>query len=330
MLRNISPNSAQENTRQICRLGGICIIESARFVALAVNRNFVTAITFLAITRANVSHITSSRAAAMQHLELNQLPPDAERVPVSVYALARDLRLPYETVRRHVRKLKDFGVCVVEADGVVVPSWVFHMAAQRPGAADAERAVRALVANAALAGVSLESRFQPLARDVTLQATRLSADYFIESLSAMAQRLDLDVVTVLIMLTVGVMNTEAITDDIELARTYGRLDTIPPDDLRTPISTYAVSKFLMVPYETTRRTVLWLVEIGLLSRNSSGGLIMPAAAFTRPDMLAAFVEFSELTLEFLGRLAEFGITADTLKDQPTLVESVRWSLAATA
>jgi hypothetical protein len=317
MLRNISPNSAQENTRQICRLGGICIIESARFVALAVNRNFVTAITFLAITRANVSHITSSRAAAMQHLELNQLPPDAERVPVSVYALARDLRLPYETVRRHVRKLKDFGVCVVEADGVVVPSWVFHMAAQRPGAADAERAVRALVANAALAGVSLESRFQPLARDVTLQATRLSADYF-------------DVVTVLIMLTVGVMNTEAITDDIELARTYGRLDTIPPDDLRTPISTYAVSKFLMVPYETTRRTVLWLVEIGLLSRNSSGGLIMPAAAFTRPDMLAAFVEFSELTLEFLGRLAEFGITADTLKDQPTLVESVRWSLAATA
>jgi hypothetical protein len=126
------------------------------------------------------------------------------------------------------------------------------------------------------------------------------------------------------------MNTEAITDDIELARTYGRLDTIPPDDLRTPISTYAVSKFLMVPYETTRRTVLWLVEIGLLSRNSSGGLIMPAAAFTRPDMLAAFVEFSELTLEFLGRLAEFGITADTLKDQPTLVESVRWSLAATA
>jgi DNA-binding transcriptional ArsR family regulator len=328
MLRDVPSTAPQDSTRQICRLGGICIIESARFVALAVNRNFVTALIFLAITRANVGHITSSRDAAMQHLGLGQLPADAQRVPVSVYALARDLRLPYETVRRHVRKLKDLGVCVVEADGVVAPSWVFHLAAQRPGASNAERAVRDLVANAARSGISLQSRFQPVAHDVTLQATRLSTDYFIDSLKAIAQRLDLDIVTVLILLTVGVMNTEAITDDMELARTYGRLDTIPPDDLRTPISAYAVSKFLMLPYETTRRTSLWLVELGLMARNASGGLTLPSSAFGRPDMMAAFAEFGGLTLEFLGRLAEYGITADTLKDHPTLAESARWSLAA--
>lgn len=328
MLRNLATSPPQENARQICRLGGIYIIESARFVALAVNRNFVTALVFLAITRANVGHITGSREAALAHRRLDQLPSDADRIPVSVYAVARDLRLPYETVRRHVRKLKDFGVCVIASDGVMIPSWVFQFAAQRPGASNAERAVRDLVANAERSGVNIESRFQPVAGDVTLQATRLATDYFIDSLQAVAQRLDLDVVTVLILLTVGVMNTEAITDDMELARIYGRLDSIPPDGLRAPISAYAVSKFLMLSYETTRRTTLWLVELGLMARNDGGGLTIPSAAMARPDMMAGFEEFCGLTLEFLGSLAEYGLTADTVKDHPTLAEATRWSLTS--
>lgn len=326
MLHDITPGASRDNVRQICRLGAICIIESARFIALAVDRNFVTALIFLAITRANVGHITASREAAMEHRSLGQLPADADRIPVSVYALARDLRLPYETVRRHVRKLKDLGVCVVETEGVMIPSWVFQFAGQRPGASNAERAIRDLVANAARSGVRIENRFQPVAGDVTLQATRLGTDYFIDSLGAIAQRLDLDVVTVLIMLTVGVMNTEAITDDMELARIYGGLDTIPPDELRAPISAYAVSKFLMLSYETTRRTTLWLVELGLLARNAAGGLTIPSAAMARPDMMAAFEEFGGLTVEFLGSLAEYGLTADTVKDHPTLAEAARWSL----
>lgn len=327
MLRSLAPSAPRENARQICRLGGICIIESARFIAQAVNRNFVTAMVFLAISRANVSHITSSREAATRHLGLDQLPSDAERAPVSVYAVARDLRLPYETVRRHVGKLKAMGVCVVEPEGVMIPTWVFEFAAQRPGALNAERAVRDLIANAARSGVRIENRFHPMAGDVNLQATRLATDYFIDSLGAIARRLELDVVAVLILLTVGVMNTEAITDDMELAATYGGLDTIPPDDLRAPISAYAVCKFLMLSYETTRRTSLWLVDLGLLARNAGGGLTIPSAAMARPDMMAAFADLSDITVEFLGRLAEYGLTADTLRDHPTLAESARWSLA---
>lgn len=51
------------------------------------------------------------------------LPGDSPRTPVSAYAVAKRLGLPYETVRRHVARLVDEGRCVrVGArGGVIVP-----------------------------------------------------------------------------------------------------------------------------------------------------------------------------------------------------------------
>ncbi|HEV2531737.1 helix-turn-helix domain-containing protein [Phenylobacterium sp.] len=47
--------------------------------------------------------------------------PDELRRPISVHALSVSLRLPYETVRRRVRRLADQGVCRLGPHGVVVP-----------------------------------------------------------------------------------------------------------------------------------------------------------------------------------------------------------------
>lgn len=51
------------------------------------------------------------------------LPDDSPGTPVSAYAIAKRLGLPYETVRRHVARLVDEGRCVrVGArGGVIVP-----------------------------------------------------------------------------------------------------------------------------------------------------------------------------------------------------------------
>lgn len=49
--------------------------------------------------------------------------PDAARRPVSVYALSKRLRMPYETTRRHVQGLVGKGLCVrVGRQGVIVPT----------------------------------------------------------------------------------------------------------------------------------------------------------------------------------------------------------------
>lgn len=311
---------APDMTRQICRLGGACIVDGARFISMATNSNFVTALIFLAITRANVREITTSRDAAMRHLGLGQTPPDSARIPVTIYALARDLRTPYETVRRHVLKLKAMGVCVVTPEGVLVPAAIFEAAEKLRGAGNAEQSFRALVTNAARFGIVAHGRYRPVAHDVTLQVARLSANYFVDSVCAIANRLDLDVLSVLVMMTLGLMNTESITQDETLAHQFGGLDGIPPDELRTPVAVYAISKFLMLPYETTRRSTQRLAERGLVARNEAGGLTLPSAALEKPEMMTAFSEFAELTMAFLGDLAEYGIIAETLKDRPTLTE----------
>lgn len=297
-------------TRQICRLGGIFLVERARFVARTIDRNFVTALVFLAITRANVGGITISRKAAAPYLGLGEAPPDAERVPVTVYALARDLGIPYETVRRHVGKLKAAGICDAVADGIIIPARVFHSSAARGGALDTERAVRTLVADAARSGVAARRRCGPSMPDVTLQIARLSTNYFVEGVSLISRRVELDVLSALVMVTVGLMNTETITRDRNLADRFGGLDDIPPDDLRAPVKAYAISRYLMLPYETARRTTLRLVEMGLATRNEAGGLTMPSEVFSRPEMMAMFTDFAGLTMALLEALAEYGVVAE--------------------
>ncbi len=61
---------------------------------------------FTAIWTANVKHMTNAPAATRAVL------PDSQRQPVSVLAISRSLRLPYETVRRHADGLLQAGICV--------------------------------------------------------------------------------------------------------------------------------------------------------------------------------------------------------------------------
>jgi DNA-binding transcriptional ArsR family regulator len=72
---------------------------------------------YTAIWTANVKHLTNSTPAA-HPISL----PDSLRVPVSVSAISRSLRLPYETVRRHAESLVQDGICIrVERRGLFVP-----------------------------------------------------------------------------------------------------------------------------------------------------------------------------------------------------------------
>jgi hypothetical protein len=72
---------------------------------------------FTAIWTANVKHVTNGAAAVRAAL------PDSQRVPVSVLAISRSLRLPYETIRRHADALLQAGICErVGRHGLRVPS----------------------------------------------------------------------------------------------------------------------------------------------------------------------------------------------------------------
>ena len=73
---------------------------------------------YTAIWTANVKHVTNSAPAANRWVL-----DDTQRVPVSVLAISRSLRLPYETVRRHADDLVKDGICVrAGRRGLMIPT----------------------------------------------------------------------------------------------------------------------------------------------------------------------------------------------------------------
>lgn len=82
--------------------------------------------------RANQERLEKSLAMSGAHAAHDQAPPDEDRSAVTMYALSRATRLPYETVRRHATILVEEALCIRTAAGLIVPASVVqapHIAA---------------------------------------------------------------------------------------------------------------------------------------------------------------------------------------------------------
>jgi predicted transcriptional regulator len=105
---------------------------------------------FTAIWTANVKHVTNTSRATT-----SSLLPDDLRQPVSVLAISRSLRLPYETIRRHADVLVRDGLCVRPGRrGVFVPTRVAE--GTLAGSVAAHRLVMAFLAELRRGGVKIE------------------------------------------------------------------------------------------------------------------------------------------------------------------------------
>jgi DNA-binding Lrp family transcriptional regulator len=87
--------------------------------------DLMSGLVFTAIRAANVQHIVNAVPEANRDIV-----PDSNRRPVSIAAIAASMRLPYETVRRHVAKLVREGKCIrVGRRGVMAPESAFRQMA---------------------------------------------------------------------------------------------------------------------------------------------------------------------------------------------------------
>jgi DNA-binding Lrp family transcriptional regulator len=80
------------------------------------------------IVTANTVHLDTRTGNGWRYAGEDEPPPDEVRRPISVGRLAESLGLPYETMRRHVRRLIDAGVCVRVERGLIVPQAVLEQA----------------------------------------------------------------------------------------------------------------------------------------------------------------------------------------------------------
>lgn len=296
-----------DRRRLLSRLAGDYHVQTARRVSLSMSRDIVTDMTILAITRANVREFTASpELVAHTYDGTPGVPADALRIPVSVYAVARDLGLPYENIRRRVKKLLDAGVCVTVDGGLVIPGETVVRQSNLDLIAETQTATESFVAEVGRFGVSAAEHYQPPAPGLPRQVIRLAMNYFLDATCHSAKVMDLDVVAVLVLRTINMANVSHVTHDPTLAVAYAGLERELPDGERQAVSVYSIGRFLLMPYETARRAVLRLEQRGLV-RKDRGGLTVPLDVISRPEVVAGILHLVTLTETFLADLARAGI-----------------------
>jgi hypothetical protein len=100
-----------------------------------------------AIVNANTAHLDAPMGDGWRYAGIDQPPPDEVRRPISVSGLAKSLGLPYETLRRQVRRLVEAGVCVHVEGGLIIPMAVVEQPATASALLANVRYVRAFVRN---------------------------------------------------------------------------------------------------------------------------------------------------------------------------------------
>ncbi|MFZ3006686.1 MAG: hypothetical protein WA047_10945 [Phenylobacterium sp.] len=114
-----------ETSRSAVRLSTIYFLEMVRLVMPLTDGDLMAAVVLLAISEANVRRLTGDPIVTARFEGLHDIPPDEFREPVSVFAIAKSLGLPYETARRHCNGLISKGFCTRQAGGLVVPASVY-------------------------------------------------------------------------------------------------------------------------------------------------------------------------------------------------------------
>lgn len=76
------------------------------------------------IVAANVNHLIVDAELGGDFTRQDEPPPDALRQPIPVRVLARDVAMPFETVRRRVNELRARDIVEAREDGVVLPTRV--------------------------------------------------------------------------------------------------------------------------------------------------------------------------------------------------------------
>lgn len=296
-----------DRRRLLSRLAGDYHVNTARRATTFMSRDIVTDMTILAITRANVREITaSSKPVAHTYDGVAGVPADALRIPVSVYAVAKDLGLPYENVRRRVKKLLDAGVCVTLNGGLVVPGATVVTPRNLELIQATQSATEHFVAEAGRFGVSAMEHYQPPTADLPKQVIRLGMNYFLDATTYTAQAANVDVVAVLVLRAINMANISHVTHDPALAVTYAGMEEVLPHEAREPTSVYSIGRFLHLPYETARRAVIRLEKRGLVQRVPKGLYVSPDVV-SRPDVIEAMLHLVALTEAFLRDLARVGI-----------------------
>jgi hypothetical protein len=232
---------------------------------------------------------------------------DAEKSKaMGIRELSRRLDIPFETVRRHVRKLLRSGACLADKDGIILGATV----RQSPRATDVLRkihlsAVRLLGSLQRIDVANYKPRRAP-----SPGSRRLDKEQTIIAVAAL--RVLLAAMKVLRSHFAGDLLNGLVFTAIRAANVQHIANTVPasnrdllPDSDRRPVSIAAISDSMRLPYETVRRHAAKLVREGKCIRVGRRGLMAPEIAFRQMTVQANLVH--KLAMSFLAELRSAGL-----------------------
>ncbi len=142
---------------------------------------------------------------------------------------------------------------------------------------------------------------------LTRAAIRLASNYLLRNVEVVSEAADGDLMAGLICSAIIQANVRPINNDPKLAKAYGQMDAIPPDELRSPVSVNALAESLKIPYETTRRHVNKLIKQGICVKVGARGVIVPATVIASPRMMKGGLQQYSHLMRFLGQLKDIGL-----------------------
>jgi DNA-binding Lrp family transcriptional regulator len=261
----------------------------------AVDRPLLDRLILIAIVQTNVQPVTSSIELQSKYATLAEPPPAHLRRPVSISALSVMLGLPFETVRRRVRRLVASGDCKLSEDGLQVPVRALADADHRRTLTANHDLVRELYLCLRGCGSPATLHLPEGRKAGTAPAVRAVArhayDHLLRFIAA-ALPLGDDLITTLLLLTVWRENVER--NDA----TAGRNDFLA-DREREPVPASRLLRRLGLSEATTHRRLRAAALEGkcLISKR---GAIVPAAFLAGGE----FARAMNLNHTSLGRLFE--------------------------
>jgi len=285
------------NVRAVVRVGSEFLMRGIDSMIKSQGDDLIAALIFTAIWTTNVRHITQS-PANIEFGGPNDIPPDAQRRPVSVQAVANQLGIPYETVRRYVQKMIKAGDCIrVGKHGLIVPAAVFARPQHQKALQESLPSLLRFLADLKRAEFDFAPYRQPHANTVSLPAwgvlpenaralLRAGIDLVTNGTATIASLHDGDFLMSLIHTAIWTANVRHITASGDNVK-FGGLAELPPDEARRPVTINAIASGMRLPYETARRYVTRLVQSGGAQRIAGKGVIIPRESMMRPEYYAA-------------------------------------------
>lgn len=141
-----------------------------------------------------------------------------------------------------------------------------------------------------------------------------NVDFILENLSAYMSVFDGDSTSMLIFFTMARTSVSHLNRE-RVPRPEAETG-IFPDTLRRPVAILSIANYLGLPYETTRRHVMKLVERGFCQRKGSREFLISAETLSRPEFQALASQTFEFSKQYLKTIGPY-IEASHLDPSPT-------------